>query len=110
VLRALAELYEMSYEEIAARFITVRFGLSVSGNDLARHESSGQSVPLHGGAGVPTPTRVLEDLAAAQRTIREMSVAANKIAALAAKQIVSAEGARAGKSQSRRGKGRRRTS
>jgi transcriptional regulator with XRE-family HTH domain len=107
VLRALADLYEMSYEEIAARFIAVRFGLSVSARDLGWQPSKGQSAPLNGGADAPAATRLLKELTNAQRTIREMSVAANQIAALAAEQITTAEGRFPGRSGSGRRKGRR---
>jgi transcriptional regulator with XRE-family HTH domain len=107
VLRALAELYERPYEEIAARFIAVRFGLAFPGLDLPWQPSGRESAPHQGGVDAPAPTRIFEDLAAARRTIREMSIAANEIAALAAKQITAAESSQPGGAQSRRGKGRR---
>jgi transcriptional regulator with XRE-family HTH domain len=107
VLRALAQLYGVEYSEIAGRFVAQRYGIDIGHRDLPRHGRSGESTPHRGGVDVTAPTRVLEDLATAKRTIREMSVAANKIAALAAKQIVAGESLRARSAQSRGGKGRR---
>lgn len=57
VLRALATLYEIPYNDLVARWVNLTFG-----SDLIRHEGDQQSALPTGGAGVPSSARRIAEL------------------------------------------------
>lgn len=62
LLRDIATLYEMTYEELVGRFVEQRFGTR---SDLIRHWTTGQSAPQQEGGSADVP-------ASAQARIREL--------------------------------------
>jgi len=59
VLRALADLYEISYESLVARFVAVRYQITLP-SDLTRHGSTRQTAfpPSQGESVVPASDRI----------------------------------------------------
>jgi transcriptional regulator with XRE-family HTH domain len=68
VLRDLAALYEVPYDDLVARWVNARYG--VKPRDLTRH-ADGEDGSFVGGAGDPAATRLLEEERTRTREIGE---------------------------------------
>jgi len=65
LLKGLADLYDTSYEDLAARFIDERYGLHPKSNDLVRHgREEGSETSPGGSPDVPASARRIAELQA----------------------------------------------
>lgn len=115
-LRALAELYELPYEQLALWVVEQLYGADLLrryGVDLPRHGRDQDSTPHRGGVDDPSAARRLSELTALREERDRYKAALDQITDVARRLVEIAAGAAAGQGRAAtgheaRGRGRRR--